>query len=470
MEATYCVGNDSDITRMFDQYFCKRENSDMSPCSMPLNHNGAYSVNEQTFHTPSFGDEDFDITPLGPTATPSSNTSHPPSYQHQVSMANHTNEPMSPQRQQMCNTNGYHYMTPPLPPSSDHSNHNMGINVSANYSNSHPQPVYSIANNQNPQLILLQSHHQQSQQSQLHQQPQQPSHYNVAAMRSYAQSPQANSPNGMASTPGPNPPGAHETTTTSDDSDDSTPHTTLITGVKRPSPEPIEHDMPKIQKKPKPTKKKKKKDPNEPQKPVSAYALFFRDTQAAIKGQNPNTSFGEVSKIVASMWDGLDAEHKNVYKKKTELAKKDYLKQLAAYRATLVSKSGENESSGYAGGYGGYGGGYSGYSPPAGLPSPPIQSPSPHQQMQHGSMNKKSQMIMTDTRLTMNGHQTNMMTPQSHMTQTSHIDHQSQQQQQQQQATQVNTVPQQQTQPLNPNYPHQQQSWPWCYRMGPGNQ
>lgn len=47
-------------------------------------------------------------------------------------------------------------------------------------------------------------------------------------------------------------------------------------------------------------------------RPVSAYALFFRDTQAAIKGQNPNTSFGEVSKIVASMWDGLDAEQKKV--------------------------------------------------------------------------------------------------------------------------------------------------------------
>lgn len=47
-------------------------------------------------------------------------------------------------------------------------------------------------------------------------------------------------------------------------------------------------------------------------RPVSAYALFFRDTQAAIKGQNPNASFGEVSKIVASMWDALDSEHKNV--------------------------------------------------------------------------------------------------------------------------------------------------------------
>lgn len=65
-------------------------------------------------------------------------------------------------------------------------------------------------------------------------------------------------------------------------------------------------------KKPKTPKKKKKKDPNEPQKPVSAYALFFRDTQAAIKGQNPNATFGEVSKIVASMWDSLGEEQKQV--------------------------------------------------------------------------------------------------------------------------------------------------------------
>ncbi|KAI6059780.1 TOX high mobility group box family member 4 [Aix galericulata] len=83
-------------------------------------------------------------------------------------------------------------------------------------------------------------------------------------------------------------------------------------------------------------KQKKKKDPNEPQKPLSAYALFFRDTQAAIKGQNPNATFGEVSKIVASMWDSLGEEQKQVYKRKTEAAKKEYLKALAAYRAILV--------------------------------------------------------------------------------------------------------------------------------------
>ncbi|XP_058481932.1 TOX high mobility group box family member 4b isoform X2 [Solea solea] len=84
--------------------------------------------------------------------------------------------------------------------------------------------------------------------------------------------------------------------------------------------------------------KKKKKDPNEPQKPVSAYALFFRDTQAAIKGQNPNATFGEVSKIVASMWDSLGEEQKQVYKRKNDAAKKDYMKALAEYRASLGSQ------------------------------------------------------------------------------------------------------------------------------------
>uniref|UniRef100_A0A3Q3WQU8 HMG box domain-containing protein n=1 Tax=Mola mola TaxID=94237 RepID=A0A3Q3WQU8_MOLML len=90
-------------------------------------------------------------------------------------------------------------------------------------------------------------------------------------------------------------------------------------------------------------KARKKKDPNEPQKPVSAYAMFFKDTQAAIKGQNPNASFGEVSKIVASMWDSLAEEQKQVYKRKTEAAKKEYLKELAAYRASQLSQPASEE-------------------------------------------------------------------------------------------------------------------------------
>ncbi|KAM6918941.1 thymocyte selection-associated high mobility group box protein TOX isoform 1-T1 [Xenentodon cancila] len=127
-------------------------------------------------------------------------------------------------------------------------------------------------------------------------------------------------PGSKSATPSP-PSSAHE-----DDNDDG------LRGEKRPA-------TVDISKKPKTPKKKKRKDPNEPVKPVSAYALFFRDTQANIKVQNPNATFGEVSKIVASMWDGLGEEQKQVYKKKTETAKKEYLKQLAAYRASLVSQS-----------------------------------------------------------------------------------------------------------------------------------
>ncbi|KAM7325950.1 hypothetical protein ACRRTK_014428 [Alexandromys fortis] len=60
--------------------------------------------------------------------------------------------------------------------------------------------------------------------------------------------------------------------------------------------------------------------------------LPSQKTVAAIKGQNPNATFGEVSKIVASMWDSLGEEQKQVYKRKTEAAKKEYLKALAAFK------------------------------------------------------------------------------------------------------------------------------------------
>ncbi|XP_055346713.1 uncharacterized protein LOC129594143 isoform X2 [Paramacrobiotus metropolitanus] len=108
-----------------------------------------------------------------------------------------------------------------------------------------------------------------------------------------------------------------------------------------PAPKPLSRRQSKdtvTAKKSKPSKpRRRKRDPNEPTKPVSAYALFFRDKQATIKGSKPDASFGEVSKIVASLWDSLDPEKKSMYKKRTEEAKKDYLQQLAIYRASLIS-------------------------------------------------------------------------------------------------------------------------------------
>lgn len=94
-------------------------------------------------------------------------------------------------------------------------------------------------------------------------------------------------------------------------------------------------------KKPKTPKKKKKKDPNEPQKPVSAYALFFRDTQAAIKGQNPNATFGEVSKIVASMWDGLGEEQKQVRKDAKQNGNQHDLRKCVLFKKWFLGTLGE---------------------------------------------------------------------------------------------------------------------------------
>lgn len=65
-----------------------------------------------------------------------------------------------------------------------------------------------------------------------------------------------------------------------------------------------------------------------------------------------------------------------MYKKKTEAAKKEYLKALAAYRASLVSK-GAGEGEGMYGNYSNYQQGapqYSSYQPQGTIPSPPMTS------------------------------------------------------------------------------------------------
>lgn len=189
-------------------------------------------------------------------------------------------------------------------------------------------------------------------------------HYGAPGQPMYHQDQWAGAPahQGMVLPPGPSPTGSNNSPSPhgfSDTNDDHLPHRT---DLKRPSPDSFVphsslgpqslHHQPPVTKKPKVSKRRKKRDPNEPQKPVSAYALFFRDTQASIKLRHPNANFGEVSKIVASTWDSLDPEAKGQYKKKTEMAKKEYLRALAAYRANLVSKGSGHE---LYGGFPGYG-------------------------------------------------------------------------------------------------------------------
>ena len=51
-----------------------------------------------------------------------------------------------------------------------------------------------------------------------------------------------------------------------------------------------------------------------PQNPLSAYAFFFKETQASIKSQQPDATFESVSKIVETMWQALDEPQKEKYR------------------------------------------------------------------------------------------------------------------------------------------------------------
>ncbi|KAJ8303368.1 hypothetical protein KUTeg_019764 [Tegillarca granosa] len=315
---------------------------DFGPLSAVMAENsadrGTNFVNE-TFHTPGFGEDDFDISVLNFPAVSNNITHHTDTTQH-FSQQQTLTHPL------LGSMNIVYGQNSPTTVSCVPLN-TMETDVAPKFP---PQnfdvPDISITNSLNstsdsvscsvPSLYTMNGGHMDSMTSSNRLTT--ISHSEVSEQLGFQSATKINSPDSSNSTTSPS-------RESSEDSDDSLPLAQLAL-LKRQAEAPvIEETTPDVStttttgKAKKTPKKKKKKDPNEPQKPVSAYALFFRDTQAAIKGQNPSATFGEVSKIVASMWDGLDPEHKSVYKKKTENAKKEYLKQMAAYRASLVSQA-----------------------------------------------------------------------------------------------------------------------------------
>ncbi|XP_072236284.1 TOX high mobility group box family member 3 [Leuresthes tenuis] len=285
--------------------------------------NGALLAAGDTFHTPSLGDEEFEIPPITPppetesSLGPEVDSPYPAMPQPQVPHRGHMIPQFPPQSLDLPSITISRNM---MDQGGVSVNNGQPVNLGPGHLRQYPSNpsmvMKSIINMSNPNGMMSRNQLTTINQSQLNTQLS----LNMAGPNIAHTSPSP--PASKSATPSPS------SSINEDDQDDGN----RVIGEKRPAPiDPT--------KKPKTPKKKKKKDPNEPQKPVSAYALFFRDTQAAIKGQNPNATFGEVSKIVASMWDGLGEEQKQVYKSKTEAAKKEYLKALAAYRASLVSKA-----------------------------------------------------------------------------------------------------------------------------------
>ena len=52
-----------------------------------------------------------------------------------------------------------------------------------------------------------------------------------------------------------------------------------------------------------------------------------------LKHQNHQATFGEVSRIVATMWDSLEPHEKEKYINQAEKDRQVYLKALAAYKS-----------------------------------------------------------------------------------------------------------------------------------------
>ncbi|XP_076353067.1 TOX high mobility group box family member 3-like isoform X2 [Tachypleus tridentatus] len=267
------------------------------------NQNSAATANfvsvDQTFHTPSFGDEEFSIPTLSmPSSDGNGNTgdifesqalSHPQTQSQEMTivMASSPSTTIAPQGIVESPTVQYpgHNMEEMYLPQMREIQPGGGIEMqniqmlNQSYAN-HPNNFDQMQTMPPPQVPLS------TQPSVIH------GHTSLLTTISQTQLMTQlgmKAPLGMARQQGPgsmgSSPGSNHTSPgqeTSEDSDDNIP--LLMSGVKRPSPEPIEPvNNTKSCKKPKVPKKKKKKDPNEPQKPVSAYALFFRDTQAAIK-------------------------------------------------------------------------------------------------------------------------------------------------------------------------------------------
>ena len=90
-----------------------------------------------------------------------------------------------------------------------------------------------------------------------------------------------------------------------------------------------------------PNEGKKRKDPNAPIMPLSAYKVFFKETGQTVKNHNPAAKFGDVSRIVASMWERLSDDEKSIYRKKSDDDKARYNREMREYKAN--PRSGEKE-------------------------------------------------------------------------------------------------------------------------------
>ena len=76
------------------------------------------------------------------------------------------------------------------------------------------------------------------------------------------------------------------------------------------------------------------KDLNAPRMPLNGYVRFLNANRERIKLENPELSFAEVTKKLASEWSSMSFEEKKAYLDEAEKAKETYMKELHEYQQT----------------------------------------------------------------------------------------------------------------------------------------
>ena len=95
--------------------------------------------------------------------------------------------------------------------------------------------------------------------------------------------------------------------------------------------------MTKKEKDPNAPKRKKKKDPNAPKGALSAFTLYCKATRTEMKAANPQSSCGDLMKLLSATFKTLTAEERADYDDEAAKDKARYHTEMAEYASSKVA-------------------------------------------------------------------------------------------------------------------------------------
>ena len=89
--------------------------------------------------------------------------------------------------------------------------------------------------------------------------------------------------------------------------------------------------------------KKRKKDPNAPKKPQNAYMLYSNKMRNKLKEDNPDASFGDLSRMVSDNFKALSEDERQKWDKRASADKERYKTEMASYEPPDNSDDSEDD-------------------------------------------------------------------------------------------------------------------------------